>query len=73
MRTVLPGKQYPQGATWDGMGVNFAVYSERATAVELVLFSEPDQPPAESIYMPEVTASVWHAYVQGLKPGQLYG
>src|SRR5947209_8043000 len=39
-RTVLPGKPYPQGATWDGMGVNFALYSERADAVELCLLGD---------------------------------
>ena len=73
MRTVLPGRPYPQGAYWDGMGVNFAVYSERATAVELCLFDKPDQPPTETFFLPDVTASVWNAYVTGLKPGQLYG
>ena len=73
MRTVLPGKPYPQGATWDGMGVNFGLYSERATAVELCLFDKPDQPPSETIFLPEVTASVWHGYITGVKPGQLYG
>ncbi len=73
MRTVLPGRPYPQGATWDGMGVNFALYSETATAVELCLFDDPDSPPSETIYLPEMTASVWHGYVATVKPGQLYG
>ena len=73
MRTVLPGRPYPQGAYWDGMGVNFALYSERATAVELCLFDKPGEPPSEQFYMPDVTASVWNCYIMGLKPGQLYG
>lgn len=73
MRTVLPGRPYPQGAYWDGMGVNFALYSEGATAVELCLFDKKDEPPAESLFLPEVSASVWHGYIGGIKPGQLYG
>src|SRR6476661_350204 len=73
MRTVLPGRPYPQGANWDGMGVNFALYSEGATAVELCFFDKPDSPPSETIRLPEMTASVWHGYVTSIKPGQLYG
>jgi glycogen operon protein len=55
------------------MGVNFAIYSERATAVELCLFDKPDEAPTEQFFLPDVTASVWNGYVTGLKPGQLYG
>jgi isoamylase len=73
MQTILPGRPYPQGATWDGMGVNFALYSERATAVELCLFDEPTEPPSKTHFLPDVSASVWNGYVTGLKPGQLYG
>jgi glycogen operon protein len=72
-RTILPGKPYPQGATWDGMGTNFALYSERATAVELCLFEELGEESAERISMTEVTANVWHCYLVGVKPGTLYG
>jgi glycogen operon protein len=71
-RTVFPGKPYPQGATWDGTGVNFALYSEGATGVELCLFDEVDSP-AETIPLREVTGHVWHAYLPGIKLGQLYG
>ncbi len=70
---MLPGRPYPQGATWDGMGVNFALYSERATAVELCLFDKPNGPVQEVFRLPEATASVWHGYLNGIKPGQLYG
>lgn len=72
-RTILPGKPYPQGATWDGTGVNFSLYSEGATAVELCLFDEVDNEPSETIPFREVTGYVWHGYIPGLKPGQLYG
>ncbi|MET0400212.1 MAG: glycogen debranching protein GlgX [Longimicrobiaceae bacterium] len=71
---VLPGRRSPLGATWDGEGVNFALFSENATGVELCLFDEKD-PARETarVRLREVTAHVWHGYVPGLKPGQLYG
>jgi isoamylase len=72
-RSVLPGKPYPQGATWDGTGVNFSLYSERAAAVELCLFDEPDAAQCETIAVRESTGYVWHCYLPGLKLGQLYG
>ncbi len=72
-RPVLPGKPYPQGATWDGSGVNFSIYSENATGVELCLFDETDGPESRKIFLRECTGHVWHCYVPGLKPGQLYG
>src|SRR6186713_3324777 len=72
-RTVLPGKPYPQGATWDGMGTNFAIYSESAEAVELCLFSEPDDNRPEVFRLTEVTGNVWHIYLVGVRVGQLYG
>src|ERR1039458_2030766 len=72
-RTVLPGKPYPQGATWDGMGVNFSLYSEKATAVELCLFDEVDATACETVAIRECTGYVWHGYLSGVKVGQLYG
>jgi isoamylase len=71
---VFPGSPYPLGATWDGLGVNFALFSEHATAVELCLF-DGTEATAESarIPLPEQTDMVWHAYLPDLKPGQLYG
>ncbi len=69
-----PGKPYPLGATWDGEGVNFALFSENATGVELCLFESAD---AEHEYarikVREQTDYVWHIYIPGLKPGTLYG
>ena len=69
---LLPGKPYPLGAKWDGTGVNFALYSENATGVELCLFNEAgDQ--GERLKLRETTAFVWHGYIPGIQPGQLYG
>jgi glycogen operon protein len=71
---VLPGKPYPLGATYDGRGVNFALFSENATGVKLCLFQHPeDQLETEQVDMDEVTDYVWHAYLPGIQPGQLYG
>jgi isoamylase len=72
-RTILPGKPYPQGATWDGTGVNFSVYSEKATAIELCLFEEVNSSESELFQIKECTGYVWHCYVPGIKLGQLYG
>ena len=71
---LWPGQPYPLGATWDGAGVNFALFSEHATGVELCLFERPDAGGAqEQISLRERTDLVWHGYVPGLGPGQLYG
>jgi len=72
-RTILPGKPFPQGATWDGTGVNFSLYSEKATGVELCLFDEVGTADCESIGIRECTGYVWHGYLPGVKLGQLYG
>ena len=70
---ILPGSPYPQGATWDGTGVNFAIYSENATRVELCLFDELGSPTSQTIDLHECTGFVWHCYIPGLSIGQLYG
>ena len=72
-RTVLPGRPYPQGATWDGTGVNFSLYSEGATGVELCLFEDAGAAKCEPITLKECTGRVWHCYIPGIKPGQRYG
>jgi glycogen operon protein len=70
---IWPGKPYPLGATWDGQGVNFALFSERARRVELCLFDSPDAPKASvRITMPEQTDNVWHVYLPNIQPGQIY-
>src|SRR3990170_6898020 len=71
---VWPGRPYPLGATWDGMGVNFALFSEHATKVELCLFDTAKaKRETHKIEMPEQTTQVWHAYLPDARPGQLYG
>jgi isoamylase len=66
-----PGKPYPLGATYDGSGTNFSVFSEVAEKVELCLFDENG---AETrVDLPELTGFCWHGYVPGVKPGQRYG
>lgn len=71
---TYPGSPYPLGATWDGEGVNFALFAENASEVELCLFDEPSgKAQTASIKVPERTHHLHHVYVPGLKPGQLYG
>jgi glycogen operon protein len=69
-----PGAPYPLGATWDGHGVNFALFSENAAQVELCLFdSIEDHAESQRLLLTEQTDLVWHAYLPGVGPGQLYG
>jgi isoamylase len=71
---VWPGAPYPLGATWDGVGVNFALFSEHATRVELCLFDSQDaEVESLTISLPEQTDMVWHGYLPDAHPGQLYG
>jgi isoamylase len=71
-RTVWKGHHYPLGATWTGEGVNFALFSEHATGVELCLFNDLDEPETERIKLTERSDFVWHCFVPDLQPGQLY-
>lgn len=71
--SILPGRPYPLGATWDGTGTNFAIYSEHATKVELCLYDNRSRKELERIELRETTAFVRHGYLQGIQPGQLYG
>ncbi len=71
---VWPGSPYPLGATWDGEGVNFALFSEHATSVELCLFDSADtSKEIARIALPERQGHVWHGYFPELRPGQCYG
>src|SRR6188768_3432325 len=71
---IRPGSPYPLGATWDGSGVNFAIFSEHALKVELCLFDSPDSArESVRITLPEQTDLIWHGYIPGILPGQLYG
>jgi isoamylase len=67
------GAPYPLGATWDGRGTNFALFSANATKVELCLFDREGKREMERIVMPERTDDVWHIYLAHVSPGQLYG
>ena len=67
-----PGRPYPLGATCDGEGVNFALFSEDATGVELCLFDGSESSEAR-VPLTERTDLVWHGYLPGVRPGQLYG
>ena len=68
---IRPGSMYPLGASYDGAGVNFALYSQVAQKVELCLFDEHDV--ETRIEMTERNSYVWHNYIPGLHPGQRYG
>ena len=71
---VWPGRPYPLGATLEGNGVNFAVFSEHATRVELCLFDSPEATRESAcIPLPEQTDFVWHGFLPGIRAGQLYG
>ncbi|MEG3113771.1 glycogen debranching protein GlgX [Salinicola sp. 4072] len=70
---IREGLPYPLGATWDGLGVNFALFSANATRVELCLFDETGKEEVERVVLPEYTDEVWHGYLPDAHPGQLYG
>ena len=71
MLTISAGRAAPLGATFDGDGVNFAVFSQNAERMELCLFSETGE--ETRIDLPERDGDVWHGYISGLTPGTLYG
>ncbi len=70
---VWPGRPYPRGANWDGEGVNFSLFSEHATKVELCLFDSKGQREVQRIELREQTDQVWHCYLPEARPGVLYG
>jgi isoamylase len=71
---IWPGDPYPQGAAWDGEGVNFSIFSEHGEAVELCLFDHPDDEKESARFeLPERTDLIWHCYLPDARPGQLYG
>lgn len=71
--TVNTGLPFPLGATWDGAGVNFALFSANAARVELCLFDASGRRELERVALPEYTDEVWHGYLPDIRPGQLYG
>jgi isoamylase len=70
---IREGKPFPLGATWDGLGVNFALFTAHATKVELCLFDDAGQKELDRIELPEYTDEVWHGYLPSAKPGTVYG
>jgi pullulanase/glycogen debranching enzyme len=67
------GRGFPLGATWTGLGVNFALFSAHATKVELCLFDERGEQEIERIELPEFTDEVWHGFLPDARPGTIYG
>jgi len=73
-RPIQEGRPYPLGSTWDGLGANFAIFSENADKVELCLFDSVEaKRETERIELPEFNNHVWHGYLPNIRPGQLYG
>ena len=70
---VSEGSPSTLGATWDGSGTNFAIFSANATKVELCLFDRRGRRETARIPLPEYTDEVWHGYLPQVRPGQLYG
>ena len=70
---IAEGLPHPLGATWDGVGVNFALFSANATKVELCLFDQEGTTELERIELPEYTDEVWHGYLPDARPGTVYG
>jgi isoamylase len=68
---LQPGRRYPLGAAFDGVGTNFAVFSEVAERVELCLFDDSGK--ETRVDLPEVDGGIWHGYAPGVAPGQRYG
>ena len=70
---IREGRPFPLGATWTGLGVNFALFSANATKVELCLFDGSGEQEIERIALPEFTDEVWHGYLPDARPGTIYG
>ncbi len=70
---VWPGQAHPLGATWDGSGTNFSLFSAHAEKVELCLFDDDGNTEIARIVLPEYTNETWHGYFPDVRPGQLYG
>ena len=69
---IEKGRPAPLGASWDGDGVNFALYSEGAESIELCFYDADDRE-TNRVALPDQTDAVWHGYVPGCEPGQAYG
>ena len=70
---IKEGLPHPRGATWDGKGTNFAIFSAHATKVEVCIFDENGEQELERIELPEYTNQIWHGYLPEVRPGTIYG
>jgi len=70
---IQPGSPYPLGATWDGRGANFAVFSAHAERVELCIFDRTGRREIDRVALPEDPDEVWHGILPDARPGMLYG
>ncbi len=70
---LLPGASYPLGANWDGLGVNFAVFSANAQKIEVCIFDTSGRKEMARFELPECTEEIWHGYLPGAHPGTVYG
>jgi isoamylase len=70
---IREGSPQPRGATWDGNGTNFSVFSANATKVELCIFDGNGERELERIALPEYTNQIWHGYLPDVQPGTPYG
>jgi isoamylase len=70
---IREGLPHPRGATWDGRGVNFSLFSAHASQVELCLFDSRGETELQRIELPEFTDEIWHGYIEGVGPGTVYG
>jgi isoamylase len=70
---LAPGAPYPLGATWDGLGTNFAVFSANATRIDLCIFDPAGRREVKRLTLPEQTDEVWHGYLPGGRTGLIYG
>ena len=70
---LIPGKPWPLGASWDGQGVNFAIFSAHASAMELCLFDDAGRRQTDCQILPGHTGDIWHGYLPDASPGFLYG
>src|SRR6195952_4869892 len=70
---IQEGLPYPRGASWDGEGTNFAVFSAHATKVEVCLFDGDGKREIERVQLPEYTDQIFHGYLPDIGPGQFYG
>src|ERR1700704_5466757 len=73
LASIREGKPFPLGATWDGLGVNFALFSAHATKVELCIFDDAGEREVDRFELPEYTDEIWHGYLPTARPGTVYG